>query len=172
MANIIQKLLYFFSAVAPVCITFSVVWIIQGKGIMFPSILVSASMIGSVLFIVSFRYGYKNIAPMTIRVTDVSTCDLWILGYIFSYLLPLANMVIDEWNLFILVGISLIISVVIPFVNSAIPHPLLFFRGYHFYNIATENGISSYILISKKKIRNKKDIKAVGRIFEFLLIEK
>ena len=44
MANIIQKLLYFFSAVAPVCITFSVVWIIQGKGIMFPSILVSASI--------------------------------------------------------------------------------------------------------------------------------
>lgn len=173
MANMIQKLLYFFSATAPVCITFSLVWIIQGKGIMFPAILVSASMIGSVLFIVSFRYCYKNIAPMTIRVTDVSTGDLWILGYIFSYLLPLANMVIDEWNLFILVGISLIISVVIiPFVNSAIPHPLLFLVRYHFYNIATENGISSYILISKKKIRNKKDIKTVGRIFEFLLIEK
>lgn len=172
MANTIQKLLYFFSAISPVCITFSVVWIIQGKGIMFPAILVSTSVIGVVLFIVSFRYGYKNIAPMTIRVTDVSTGDLWILGYVFSYLLPLGNMVIAEWNLFILAGISLIIGVVITFINSAIPHPLLFFSGYHFYNLTTENGISSYILISKKKIRNKKDIKAVGRIFEFLLIEK
>lgn len=172
MANTIQKLLYFFSAIAPVCITFSVVWIIQGKGIMFPAILISASVIGVLLFIVSFRYGYKNIAPMTIRVTDVSTGDLWILGYAFSYLLPLANMVIDEWDLFILAGISLIIGVVIPFINSVIPHPLLFFSGYHFYNLTTENGISSYILISKKKIRNKKDIKSVGRIFEFLLIEK
>lgn len=172
MANTIQKLLYFFSAISPVCITFSVVWIIQGKGIMFPAILVSTSVIGVVLFIVSFRYGYKNIAPMTIRVTDVSTGDLWILGYVFSYLLPLGNMVIAEWNLFILAGISLIIGVVITFINSAIPNPLLFFSGYHFYNLTTENGISSYILISKKKIRNKKDIKAVGRIFEFLLIEK
>ncbi|TGJ60458.1 hypothetical protein E4M16_07585 [Ligilactobacillus ruminis] len=172
MANIIQKLLYFFSAVAPVCITFSVVLIIQGKGIILPIILASVSMIGIVLFIISFRYGYKSVAPMTIRVTDVSTFDLWILGYIFSYLLPLANMVIEEWNLFILVGISLIIIVVIPFMNSAIPHPLLFFKGYHFYNIATENGISSYILISKKQIRNKKDIRVVGRIFEFLLIDK
>lgn len=172
MANTIQKLLYFFTAIAPVCITFSVVWIIQGKGIMFPAILVSASAIGTALFIVSFRYGYRNIAPMTIRVTDVSTSDLWIMGYVCSYLLPLANMVIDEWNLFILVGISVIIGGVIPFINAAIPHPLLFFRGYHFYNLTTVNGISSYVLISKKKIRNKKDIKAVGRIFEFLLIEK
>lgn len=172
MANTIQKLLYFFSAIAPVCITFSVVLIIQGKGIMFPVILISVSVIGVVLFILSFRYGNKNIAPMTIRVTDVSTSDLWILGYVFSYLLPLGNIVIDEWNLYILVGISLIISVVIPFINSAIPHPLLLFGRYHFYNLTTENGISSYILISKKKIRNKKEIKMVGRIFEFLLIEK
>lgn len=172
MANTIQKLLYFFSAIAPVCITFSVVLIIQGKGIMFPIILISVSVIGVVLFIVSFRYGNKNIAPMTIRVTDVSTSDLWILGYVFSYLLPLGNIVIDEWNLYILVGISLIISVVIPFINCAIPHPLLLFGRYHFYNLTTENGISSYILISKKKIRNKKEIKMVGRIFEFLLIEK
>lgn len=172
MANTIQKLIYFFSAVTPACITFSIVWIIQGRGIMFPAILVSVSIIICILFIASFRYGYKNIASMAIRVTDVSTDDLWILGYGISYLLPLANMAIDEWNLFILIGISLIIGVTIPFVNSAFPHPLLFFRGYHFYNIATENGISSYILISKKKIRNKKDIKTVGRIFEFLLIEK
>lgn len=87
MANTIQKLLYFSSAIAPVCITFSAVLIIQGKGIMFPVILISVSVIGVVLFIVSFRYGNKNIAPMTIRVTDVSTSDLWILGYVFSYLL-------------------------------------------------------------------------------------
>lgn len=172
MANTVQKLLYFFSAIAPVCIIFSVVWMVQDKEIMFPAILAFVSLIGIVLFIVSFRYGYKNIAPMTIRVTEVSTSDLWILGYIFSYLLPLANMAIEEWNLLVLAGISLIICVVIPFVNSAIPHPLLFFGRYHFYNLATENGISSYILISKKKIRNKKEIKAVGRIFEFLLIER
>lgn len=139
---------------------------------MFPLILISVSVVGVVLFIVSFRYGNKNIAPMTIRITDVSTSDLWILGYVFSYLLPLGNIVIDEWNLYILVGISLIISVVIPFINCAIPHPLLLFGRYHFYNLTTENGISSYILISKKKIRNKKEIKMVGRIFEFLLIEK
>lgn len=172
MANTIQKLIYYFSAVAPVCITFSLVWIIQGKGIVLPVILVSTSLVVVVLFSVAFRYGYKNIAPTTIRVTDISTDDLWLLGYVFSYLLPLANMVIDEWNLFILAGISLTIGVVIPFINCAIPHPLLFFRGYHFYNLTTENGISSYILISKKKIRNKKEIKLVGKIFEFLLIEK
>ena len=83
MANIIQKFIYFFSASTPVCITFSIVWISENKGWVLPSILIITSLVGIVLFSISFRYGYKNIAPMTIRVIDVSTSDLWIIGYVF-----------------------------------------------------------------------------------------
>ena len=50
---------------------------------------------------------------------------------------------------------------------------LLFFVGYHFYEIETEStGVGDYILISKRqRIRNKADVKTVLRVFEKLLID-
>lgn len=117
-------------------------------------------------------YYFSAMAPICIRVTEVSANDIWILGYIISYLMPLVSIIIDEWNFVILAIIAILIGIVIPFMNSAMPHPLLAIKKYHFYELATENGISSYVLISKRKIRNKKEIKVVGRLFEFLLIEK
>ena len=50
---------------------------------------------------------------------------------------------------------------------------LLFFVGYHFYEIETEStGVGDYILISKRqRIRNKADVKTVIRVFEKLLID-
>ena len=83
-------------------------------------------------------------------------------------------MIIEQWNFIILILaiIAILVGILIPFMNSAMPHPLLVLKKYHFYQLATENGISSYVLISKRKIRNKKEIKVVGRLFEFLLIER
>jgi hypothetical protein len=43
--------------------------------------------------------------------------------------------------------------------------------GYHFYQATAENGISNYVVISKRKIRHKKELKKVKRVFEFLLID-
>ena len=34
-----------------------------------------------------------------------------------------------------------------------------------------EHGISGYILISKKKYRNKQELKIVNRMFDFLLLD-
>ena len=51
------------------------------------------------------------------------------------------------------------------------PSPILSVMGYHFYQVNAANGISGYVLISKRKIRNAKDVKAVKRIFEFLLLD-
>lgn len=44
-------------------------------------------------------------------------------------------------------------------------------RGYHFYSVSAENGISNYILISKRSLRNSKHLKSVQRIFEYLLLD-
>ena len=49
----------------------------------------------------------------------------------------------------------------------ALPNILLFFVGYHFYEIDTESaGVGDYILVSKRgRIRNKADVKTVMRVF-------
>jgi len=172
MANLLQKLIYYFSAMCPIGVIFSVVWLIQKDNYWVPIMVTLGVVLLMVLFGISFNYGCKHLSPINVRVTDVSANDTWILGYIISYLLPLTSLIIDEWNLLVCVIIGVFICLLIPFMNSAIPHPLLALKKYHFYQISTENGISSYVLISKKNIRNKKEIQVVGRIFEFLLIEK
>lgn len=172
MANMFQKIIYYFSAISPIGIVFSLVWVIQKKTYLVLAIVMIFSLFFILLFVISFEYGKKRLAPISIRVTDVSANDIWILGYILSYLLPLVSIIIEECNFTVLAIVASMLGCVIPFMNSAMPHPLLYIKKYHFYQLATENGISSYVLISKRKIRNKKEIKAVGRMFDFLLIEK
>ena len=72
-------------------------------------------------------------------------------------------------SLLLFVAIPAAVILVAPFVNSAVPNPFLFLRGYHFYQIGIQNGVSGYVLISKRKIRNAKEIKRVNWVFEFLL---
>lgn len=172
MANKSQKIIYYSSAMSPIGIVFSLVWILQNNTFIIPAIVTVISLLLIIVFSISFKYGKKNIAPTSIRVAEIAANDIWILSYIISYLLPLASMLIAEWNIYVLTIIAVLGGSVMLFMNSAIPHPLLAVRKYHFYQLTTENGISSYVLISKRHIRNKKEIKTIGRVFEFLLIEK
>ena len=74
-------------------------------------------------------------------------------------------------NLIVCSAIALLIAIVAPFINSAIPNPLLFIKKYHFYQVSGEHGISGYILITRKKYRSKQELKTVNRMFDFLLLD-
>ncbi len=106
-----------------------------------------------------------------IKITATGLEDGWLIAYVISYMLPLANIVLDDFNLLICGIVALILTASMPFVNTAMPNPLLFIIGYHFYQISAENGVSGYVLISKRKIRRKKDLRNIKRIFEFLLLD-
>lgn len=90
-----------------------------------------------------------------------------------AYVLPFAYMVMSDYHIVsLIVAVLMLILVFIPAI-MALPNILLFFVGYHFYEIETEStGVGDYILISKRRrIRNKSDIKTVLRVFEKLLID-
>ena len=110
-------------------------------------------------------------ATMAIRTIEISPHDGWILGYVTAYLLPLASTIIKEIDFTILGIIAAIVVLVFGYSNTSSPNPLLAIRRYHFYQVLTENGIADYVLISKRKLRNKKDLKVVNRMFEFLLVD-
>lgn len=171
MGNKFQKLLYNLSAAAPVCFVFSIVWLIQKKTWQLPVVCVAIAIVIILLFYKSFEYGLKNLSPIPIRTADISPNDNWIVIYILTYLLPFASIVIDDFNLIVCSAIALLIAIVAPFINSAIPNPLLFINKYHFYQVSGEHGISGYILISKKKYRNKQELIIVNRMFDFLLLD-
>lgn len=171
MGNGLQKFLYNLSAASPVCFVFSIVWLIQKKTWQLPVICILVGLVVIFLFVKSFEYGLKNLSPISIRTTEISPNDGWIVVYIFTYLFPFTSIAIDNFNLIVCALIAFLIAVIAPFVNSAIPNPLLIIRKYHFYQVNGEHGISGYVLISKKKYRNKQELKFVKRMFDFLLLD-
>ena len=169
MPNFMQKWIYNLSAGAPLLIVFAVVWYCEKKTWTVSIICICVAILLMVLMLVAFAYGKRNLAPITINVTDVSPHDAWVVAYIFSYLFPFASMAVDDYNLLLFIAIPAAVVLVAPFVNSAVPNPFLFLRGYDFYRVSAQNGVSGYILISKRRIRNSKDIKRVNRFSDFLL---
>lgn len=171
MANNLQKLIYNLSAISPLCLVFAVLWYIQKQTLIIPVVCVCIGIILIFCLAVSFSYGKKHVAPIIVRVTDISPHDGWVVAYVVSYMIPFASMAIKDFDIVILGIIAAILIVMVPFVNSAIPNPLLMCRKYHFYQISAENGVSGYLFISKRKLRKAKDIKTIKRVFEFLLID-
>lgn len=171
MPNRLQKFIYNVSAAAPICITFAFVWYILKQTWVVPLVYVTVCLLLVVAFAVSFSYGTRHLAPIPIRTNDISPNDSWFVVYIFTYLLPFASMVVDDFELSICGSLAIIILSVAPFINSAIHNPFLFAKRYHFYQISGENGISGYVLLSKRILRKKQDLKLVNRISDFLLLD-
>ena len=171
MANKVQRFIYNLSSAAPLAFVFALVWYQQYKTIQIPIIFISIGLILIVLLYLSFAYGKLHVAPIAIRTTNISPKDGWVVAYIIAYLMPLASIPLQDFDLKVSAIIALVLILILPFVNSAVPNPLIFICGYHFYSISAENGISDYILISKRSLRNSKHLKSVQRIFEYLLLD-
>ncbi|MBE5954123.1 MAG: hypothetical protein E7257_08220 [Lachnospiraceae bacterium] len=171
MPNILQKIVYNLSIIAPLLIMTSIVWIIQNNTYCIPILLISISISIIIGFKVSFRYAMKHMAPIIIRTEQISPHDEKAFSYLPTYLLPFASIVIKEFNLIILFCISLLIICGMIFCNTAFPNPVLMLGRYHFYQVSANNGVSNYLLISKQKYRSKKQLNSVYRMMEFLLID-
>ena len=171
MANGFQRLIYNLSSTAPLCLIFSIVWYLQKRTVIVSAACFGAGLILIICFNISFSYGRKNIAPIAVRTNDISPHDEWVAIYIISYMLPFASMAIKDFDALICGIIATLLVLIAPYINTAIPNPLLFFRKYHFYKIGSESGMSGYVLISKRKLRKKDSVKSVKRIFEFLLLD-
>lgn len=171
MGNKLQQLIYSVSAAAPLCFFFALVWYWQKKTIEIPCIIISIGIVLIILFMISFAYGKKHLAPIVIRTNDIVPYDNWVIMYIVTYLFPFASLAIRDFDLIICAIIGGVLIFAAPCINTAIPNPILFFQGYHFYQISSEHGVSGYVLISRRRLRRAKDVKRVNRIFDFLLLD-
>jgi hypothetical protein len=172
MANKLQLFIYRLSTAAPLAIVFALVWYREKETILFPVLCLGISMAIIVMFFASFSYGRHKLPPVSVNVIEIVPKDSWVVAYVISYLLPFASIALTDFDYRISAIIAILIMVVIPFINSASPNPLLFIIGYHFYFIGTENGIKDYLLISNRKLRSKDQIHSVKRLFEYLLIDE
>ncbi len=173
MANVLQRFIYHFSNAVPLMLMTALVWFTQNNNIFIPIILISVSIVVTILFFGCFSYAKKHCAVKNINITSIASKDSWLIAYVVAYLLPFTYMVISDFHIVsVSVVVMLLLLVLIPGI-FALPNFLLFFAGYHFYEVSTdETGINDYLLVSKKnRIRNKTEIKNVVRVFEKLLID-
>ncbi len=168
MPNVLQKWIYNLSVAAPLLMIFAIICFFEKDGFAEPVICLCVAVLLIILMVKSFNYGKCKLPKIAIHVTSVAPHDLPLISCIISYLLPLLSLAIDG-NTLLLSCIYFIVFIIILYMNTAIPNIILLLLGYHFYKISEKNGVSGYVLISKRKIRNPKEIRYVYRVFDFLL---
>jgi len=167
-----QRAIYNLANAVPLALMTALAWWIEFQTWRIPVILLSSATAVAGLFFICFRYGKNNCSTKDINVSKIISKDSWLVAYVISYMLPFAYIVMSDYRIVSLVVVLLVLLLVILPAIIALPNILLFFRGYHFYELETETGVGDYILISKRRrIRNKSEIKKVMRVFERLLID-
>lgn len=180
MANRFQKLIYFLSAESPILIMFALVWLIKkstwAKPISIswkiPVLLLILSILLIIIFNRSFNYGKKNLQKIHVTCSDISGGDAWIVAYIITYLLPLAEFQLGGIIKPIIGIVIVLLLMTMTFTDFMTPHPILYLRGYHFYSLDVEGAHNDYQLVSKKRLKRASDVKEVSQIFEFLLLRQ
>ncbi|WP_202107683.1 hypothetical protein [Succinivibrio dextrinosolvens] len=177
MANLFQKFLYFLSAEIPFFLVLGGLWFYKESSLKatksvsweIPVILCIFSLVLLILFIKSFRKIKTELSVIPVTVKDFRSADVWLVGYIITYLLPLVSISWSDITWWLLVIVMMMLILVVTFSDYVTPHPLLFCMGYHFYWIDVEGAASDYIVISKNRVRNPAEFKKVSRVFELLL---
>lgn len=179
MANKFQKLVYYLSAVSPVLIVFSFLLFFEKSEWTEPRrvywIVPSILLVVAVLLICAFNWFFKRcvtgLSIINVEGTSFKCIDGWLFVYVVTYLLPLSYIALGDVIWIVLFVVIVLLTIVFVFSDYVTPHPILFFKGFHFYELKV-GGFADYIVISKKQIRNVKSIVKVSRVFEFLLIRR
>lgn len=132
------------------------------------------SMISAIVLfaglIVIIRSSKKKLESVTIEIEEIKTADNESVAFILVYLLPLASGLNENFNLPILVFVSIVFFFFVMSSNSYHFNPLMNLIGYHFYEVQIKGGIT-YVLVTKKSIKSSKTIKQVQLLSEYMIID-
>lgn len=169
MLNWLAKLLLTSTAIAPVLLTYA--WVAyQANEIQQAQALLAGCIVLCLICAWMLRYAKKNLERVAFAATSVEAADRENVGFLLLYLLPLFTSQFSALNWQIWVPSILIFAVVIATGYSYHFNPLLGLMGWHFYKVGTKEGIT-YILITKKQLRNAAEKVSVGQLTEYIVID-
>lgn len=99
----------------------------------------------------------------------IESNDVMLLAFVGSYFLPIIARA-SELNMEKTIIITVIIASLLWFMSSIPPHPLLRILSFRFYKVESSSGVV-YTLISRREIRDPRDIKFVKKISGSMLME-
>ena len=111
------------------------------------------------------RIAKKKLEIVPVTITEISNADNESIIFIFTYLIPLID-IDTSIALFLLILFFIIVSTT----NLYHFNPLLGLLCYHQYEVKLKEGVT-FILISKKKLINSRQINKVVQLTNYILLE-
>jgi hypothetical protein len=163
------KTLLFVSAFSPVLLTLAYVrYRLNG----FQQDVVQLIIIGIIGTIVPFlimKLICKSSETLAFSAKKIESNDFMLFAFVSSYLTPIIARASDlqfDW----IVILTFFIVFIFWFISSVPAHPLLKVLSFNFYKIESSSGVV-YTLISKRKIRDPKNVVFVKKISDDMLME-
>src|ERR1700752_285655 len=170
MLNRFAKITLVATSFAPVLLTTAFVayrkgqFIPVGLGCLVVAVLLTSVCLGII------HEARARLEQLTFSVDSLKTADQEVLGFVVTYLLPLIGADSLGVDSLVVVFITIIFSVVIWGTHSYHFNPVLGVFGFHFYE-ATSSGNITYILITRRDLRNTKHVNRVVQISEYMLLD-
>jgi hypothetical protein len=169
MFNWLARILLTSTAIAPVGFTYA--WVALSEGEYRTSLIIAClSVAAFILCLLMLRFAKRNLEKIPFKPKTIEAADRENIGFMLLYLLPLFTSKVSSmnWNLWIpTLGIFALITA-----NGYGYHfnPLLGLMRWHFYKVASEEGVT-YVLITKRHLRNASAELIVGQLTEYILID-
>ena len=171
MLSRIAKIFLVLTSVAPAVLTYAVAAAFMGEFTIAAKLL-AIVIILVVLCVKMLKHVRHNLEEIDLKVTSAEVADQESIGFLLVYLIPLLRPQFEfaEVNLWMCFIFLLVFALFLSVSYSYHFNPLLGFMKWHFYRVKTQEGIS-YVLITKKRLRNVMEPIKIGQLTEYILIE-
>jgi len=163
------RTLLFLSAFSPVLLTLAYVrYDMHGFGTEVIQLLV-IGILGTIIPLLIMRMVVTSSESLAFEAKKVESNDFALVMFVVSYFVPILVRASNfDWiNTMIFTAVIILI---LWFISSIPAHPLLRFTKFRFYKIESCSGMV-YTLISKREIRDPREIKFVKQISSSMLME-
>jgi hypothetical protein len=163
------KLLLTSTAIAPVLLTYA--WVAFQEGNQKTAALLLAGCVLLVIVcLVLLRYAKSNLERMNFGAVSVEAADRENIAFLLLYLLPLFTAQFATLNWQVWLPAVFVFGAVVATGYSYHFNPLLGLIGWRFYKVGTKEGVT-YVLITKKQLRNAAETIEVGQLTEHIVID-
>jgi hypothetical protein len=165
----VAKFLLIASALAPVGLVYAwIVWRSGQHGV--ASVIVVACALLVLICVYLLRQAGASLERFPLAITSVEPADRENIAFMLLYLSPLFTSELGQLNTNLLIPTLAIFTLLTATGYNYHFNPLLGLVGWHFYKVQSGEGVT-YVLITRKQLRNIDTINFVGQLTEYILID-
>ena len=163
------KLLLILSAIAPVGLVYA--WVAFREGHHAAALWLLLGCIALVGICATLLARAKALLErFSFSLSSVEAADRENIAFMLLYLSPLFTSQFGQLNMDLLIPTLAIFTLMTATGYNYHFNPLLGLLGWHFYKVSSTEGVS-YVLVTKKQIRNTGQINNVGQLTDYILID-